>query len=591
MSLRSDQTTEYKTVATRDSTSLVEMQTTFEGTNRNQKETTLGRRILKFLWSGKVIFIYLACCIVLSAVMLLWIDGYKARDGNEPRYSNGNFKFRSSDIITFLSIVTIFLDFIADRWKEAVLFKCAYIAWKEYNGPEGHCEKPNRMCKTWCNKGRKEALDLILDWYFPRFLRPSLRYTVALALVLIFLRMFSAPVFEGSLDWNSSSELEGTAWIASGNPTEDFSLWRYISTNLGSAAVSQAAGMASLAWENGTATDETQVKRRCRHVLNDDQLPLGSTVHNATIPCIVIHDISWPTGPAPQIVQNITYNSAQVSVSNGNPLSSNTDIPGIGILFDPTNMTLQIPPVLGHPNTSYYSTLSPAVYPSSFLFSGQLTAVVQLSKKYFYEPYLIDPFGLGHLNNSIPGPRSILWVDGSIDPEFTYTYLVVNFTAGVTIPKTSTFVAHRVIEGGSSDSPDPEATDIQSGPWVKEALYMLPDVMTTVAIMNTTGLGTWNNLFNYTENLIRYSYLGAWDTLQRAYEPNSTNLTVTLLQPRLEAFVSLTRVAVWLAMSVLFSASGISIFFLQKECPYIADVVGPASLVELKKKGDESRAN
>jgi hypothetical protein len=115
---------------------------------------------------------------------------------------------------------------------------------------------------------------------------------------------------------------------------------------------------------------------------------------------------------------------------------------------------------------------------------------------------------------------------------------------------------------------------------VKQALYMLPDVMSTVAIMNTTELNTWHNLINYTETLIRYSYLGAWDMLQRNYDENSTSLTATLLEPRLQASVSRARVLAWFFVNLLFTFSGVTVFILWQEDHEIADIKGPTEFLE-----------
>lgn len=214
------------------------------------------------------------------------------------------------------------------------------------------------------------------------------------------------------------------------------------------------------------------------------------------------------------------------------------------------------------------------------MFSGSMAAIILTSKRYFFEPHLLDPFGYSHLNNNATDGVQLSAEAGGWIPDRYYTYLNVNFTVGVTTPETSTYVTSRVVDGGT----DPQAFDIQAGPWVKQALYLLPDVMTAVAVMNTTSLDTWNNLFNYTEMLIRYSYLGAWDMLQRTYDNNSTNLTATTLELRLQASVSWTRVMAWFIVNFVFTLTGAAVLYLQKnvDIPELKYIDGPTKYLKLQ---------
>ena len=81
----------------------------------------------------------------------------------------------------------------------------------------------------------------------------------------------------------------------------------------------------------------------------------------------------------------------------------------------------------------------------------------------------------------------------------------------------SIYTSNQVV--GSNNIPSDH--DIVEGPWVYEAMYLLPDVMSMVVIMNTTSLNSWNNLENYVSNLISYSYQGSWYMSQRSFDQNS----------------------------------------------------------------------
>jgi len=79
-----------------------------------------------------------------------------------------------------------------------------------------------------------------------------------------------------------------------------------------------------------------------------------------------------------------------------------------------------------------------------------------------------------------------------------------------------------------------------------------------VSILNATSLEMWHDLQRYTRTLIRHSYLGAWDVLQREFDSvEVVNRTVTLREVRLQASISRFRVVGYLRMNFLFSCSGL----------------------------------
>lgn len=129
----------------------------------------------------------------------------------------------------------------------------------------------------------------------------------------------------------------------------------------------------------------------------------------------------------------------------------------------------------------------------------------------------------------------------------------VDLTVWVAQSPKSTYVSDRVVE---ADLPS-DQLELKGGPWVKEAMYLMPDVMSTVAIMNSTKLYTWNDIEGYLDKLIRYSYQGTWDMLYRSYEPDTRTLDVHYYESRVRASVSKARVFAWLALSVLLTLSAV----------------------------------
>ncbi|ORY08042.1 hypothetical protein BCR34DRAFT_489018 [Clohesyomyces aquaticus] len=520
---------------------------------------TLTKRLLR--WKDPTL--HFVTCLVIALVLTLAVDGYKALDGpGSSRRNNGNFTFRSSDIISLLSAAMIVLTITAAAWSSAVLWRSAHDVWtRHYVVPKhglGPSERAEVMNKT-VNEMHWIVSYKLQRWTENRFKNRQWQdLVVALALLPIIPQLISAPLLEGSLDWKSSQEFGAKASAASANPTANFARWRYYAGGEQSSSpdIKIAAGLAGTAWQNATAPDSPSRSKRCRHVVNNNRFPVGSALHNATVPCIVIHSVSWPDSPAPNSIIRVFNNSKDLSLSGDDSFAS-VDSPGIAVLFDPTNTTLKVYPPSRQRNSSLL--LRPA-YPNPLLFSGKMIAIVHISKRYLYEPQLLDPFGYSTLNNSIARGEIYDFELGKVFNESVYTRLEVEFTAGVSTPESSTYISHRVVESGPSD---PIKSDIQPGPWVKEALYLMSDVMTAVAIMNNTSLNTWNDLTNYTENLIRASYQGSWDMLHARFDQNSTNLTVTLAEPRLQASVSKPRVAGWLTIHLLFALTAIPVWFLE----------------------------
>jgi len=81
--------------------------------------------------------------------------------------------------------------------------------------------------------------------------------------------------------------------------------------------------------------------------------------------------------------------------------------------------------------------------------------------------------------------------------------------------------------------------------------------MTTVSQANSTQLATWYNLDLYAENLIRQSYLGAWEAFYQSFDQSVEISYATPGESRIQATVSYPRVFSWLVISLLTSLGGI----------------------------------
>lgn len=127
----------------------------------------------------------------------------------------------------------------------------------------------------------------------------------------------------------------------------------------------------------------------------------------------------------------------------------------------------------------------------------------------------------------------------------------------------STYVSSRVIE----DQTPLDKVVFEPDQWVQEAFWLLPDLLTQVALMNSSHIPTWNNLDLYVENLICQAYLAAWDSFHQTFDDitiaPSTLSTATPMIPRIQATVSYARVFGWLGVSLLVTGGGVLLLAVQ----------------------------
>ncbi|KAK4653857.1 hypothetical protein QC762_511270 [Podospora pseudocomata] len=527
------------------------------------------QRLFKLPWTTIALISHAILYITLTLVMLFVVDNYKAYDGADTTTetaSQTESRLRSDDIITAVSAATVAVQWVAGVWVTNVVTKSGYIVWM----------------KTRQTHSKEKIIDKIrwaMEYRFPIKLGLRTDYNlIRISIFLVLPALIASPILEGALSWKSSSEAAGSATARSGNPEAQFYSWNFITSaegKVGHDLIWNAASLAGIAWENGTSasTDLKETKsQKCRHVTTHDQFPAGTKLHNATIPCIVVHSISWPKKPMPQSVENVLNNS-EVITAAGRPPILRTQ-PGTVLVFDPTNKTLPTPPVMTTKNGNFNITretvyVDQPPYPAPFTWAGSMTAIVYLTQHVAFPPYVMDVFGVEEPNNEVALGATVVWAKGEVKPQQTFTYLEINFTAGIVNPATSTYVKQNVIE---ADDNDLDGKDIVEGPWVRDALYLTSDIMSCLAISNSTGISSWQSLENYTETMIRFSYMAAWSLLQRSYEPNSTLLTVDLYETRIQAVVSQWRVISWLGINVAFSLSWITVTVLMKRSKELAGV-------------------
>ncbi|KAI8669883.1 hypothetical protein NCS56_00791700 [Fusarium sp. Ph1] len=484
--------------------------------------------------------LHILWCILLVLCMVFLLDGYHAILPDAPRYVDGQLRLRVSDVTTIISAALVVTRLLVGAWMGVVLWNVVFILLET---PGLHLSE---VTQTFTYK--------VPPWHAIRGNKSGL-FAVAL-LLLVVPQPLIGPLISGAVDWDVgfrySADLEQTqAGYPGASPLLWF--WYYYSSEDRRSYVRRAAAYASIAWD-GTTIDEGH----CRHIMNDDGFPVNSSILDAAIPCLRINSITFPTEYPPDDVFQIVNGSVHALTWEDDltrvkdpPLSYGID--GNAVLFDKDDR----PGMLGNfPNKSDNAFRMDV--PSAYLQSGIFHAVVLINGTVSLNGNNCTDlkesiFGMKKFNNIFtPNERGNYYR--------CFTYAVVNLTAGVVRSPTSTYLSSRVIQGDAADSELP----IEPAPWVKEAMYLMPDVMSVFSMMNSSGFPTWMNLEEYVTRLVRYSYQGSWDMLSRSFEPDGNLLSVRRYEQRQVAQVSRPRAFGWLGASLALTLSWVLLVLGQK---------------------------
>lgn len=418
--------------------------------------------------------LHLGSCLALSFCMVYVLDGYLAVPTESPRRVNGQFKLKVSDVTTIISAVLTIVKIIVGAWAGTIIWNCAFIL----------LEKRGLTLPQ---------VNRIMSFYVPPLPKSYTEGLVVLLLFLVIPQQLISPLLSGAVDWSPSFDYSTTlqstaAGSPESNPLSWF--WYYYITADRRGSVRRAAGMTTLAW--GVSAPDRQ---HSRHVLNDDpsrSIPINSTLYNAVVPCIQIHSITFPTAPPLELVFTIANNSVYNIEEDPTRLSRAEEAPlrygvmGNAVLFDPNDRPGLFDELPHHDDGTFVMDR-----PADYMHTGLMYAVIHLGV-----PGVDGPgVECAKFNTNIFGTTSNnQWptVDhGNYD--WCATYAIVNLTAGIATSETSTYISGRVVETDLQNTD----LDIRGGPWVKEAMYLMPDVMSNVAMMNTTSLYTWEDMEGY----------------------------------------------------------------------------------------------
>ena len=555
------------------------------------------------LWSWAV-WCHFVICAATSTLIIHKLHHYFAADDSKPWLSDG---LRVSDVTTLISVATTLARICATSVTTVASGRSIFIllekrglrltdvqslaSWKAIISPSQLCG------------GRRTPTE-------PADRSRGLVLIVALLLLFMVPQQFATPLLTGAVDW-SVKNTHGASVSTLSGPRGALALdWSSYTNDsvLREWYAKRASGYAAIAWAKNYPTNATSGTDACRHIVDDRGLVAGSTLHNSMMPHIVIHNISWEDS---NLTKDPLRDAKNISSFGDDVLRYYQT--GNAVLFDPTGgwdvpdqewICYTPPPEAPSPKGSTNGVADeeaaaayqiadsnsvslnrrscdikvPPPKPQTH-FDGRATLLVLLSRQNITgcNPVRANAFGnlseIRHVVNVTHGNK-----------ESCYAVATVSLAAGVVSLPSATYIDSRVVQGNCGGKQP------HDGPWVTEALSMMPDVMTMVSVMNATRIPTWNSLDGYARTLIKQSYSASWDSLY-----SGSNATIELeafpLVPRIQASVSRWRVSLWLGLNLLLLVAAALLRVVQERCSRspVHDVAAALLMTEIEHVTKENK--
>ncbi|KAK3372974.1 hypothetical protein B0T24DRAFT_657098 [Lasiosphaeria ovina] len=292
-------------------------------------------------------------------------------------------------------------------------------------------------------------------------------WTILAAVIVVMIQAHTSPVLTSSVNWDAAFHISHDAvslsWV---DPGADSSSWY---------------------WHNRQGYFDKRASTSgngCCQVVNDIGLPRHSVLFDATLPCINVSNIRWHH-PADELT--------------GDEWS-------VTLAYDGNNLRHDI-------NTSDTSTAT-AQPPAANKFSGTMTVALMIARM----TYSLDP-PCEQLNNTKFGdmrklPYLMETTKSTAANENYFLLGKIDFVAGVTKSSLATYISPHVVE----DIKPMQDVVFEPNSWTQEAIWLLPDLMTMLAVSNVAVPPTFDNIENYVRGLVTQGYLGAWDMLSHSFD-------------------------------------------------------------------------
>ncbi|RYP67331.1 hypothetical protein DL770_008638 [Monosporascus sp. CRB-9-2] len=390
----------------------------------------------------------------------------------------------------------------------------------------------------------------MVSWKLPTKYTGRGSFIVTLVLLLMLPATMIAPLLTGAVDWTTTFAFKDGGVLPSVITSVDPNYWYwYLYTSKESRSEDgfalTATGIAAELWAGAASSSGY----RCRHLVNemkmdrDTPIPVNSTVEDAVLPCIEIHNLTWDQTPWDEnVLKLFQENAPSISLVNTSPINSQFWDPGNAIVYDFKPWDSR-----KHFNVDLEYTR----FPSPTIFSGTKKVLLLLRRQDTNDcaPVVASIFGndssMAQIKNAYPLVQNEYH-------ENCYLSGTISFTAGAVKSTFSRFISSRVIEAVGN------YPQIEPSLWTEEALFQMPDVMSRITKLNNSHVPTWDNVDDYIRAVTAISYMAAWDAFYSMTDnTNPVDLKVNQRVDMLKAQVHRGRVYAWLAINMLLTASGI----------------------------------
>lgn len=506
---------------------------------------------------------------LILAFFLLFVDGrafnvierrphYQLADGSEARLPQKDWYPLQSDITTIISGAFNLLGKLYSAWIAVMTWNYAFLL-LEKNGmklasfssmvslpiipalfppPGFETEPPHPTDDLPRNHGST---------------RKWLAVSIALTMVSVFPASFSPPIATGSISWHASTHNISNADIiheigiqgANYGNINPWASWCG-DLNFRPRYISRASALAVHAWNSvSNVLDSAPTSKRV--VPSVQSLPVGTSLTNVTVPVFAIESFDWITDGSDVSSTQLDY-------------LTRTSTPGT--LYPPLPQTDVNNPLQSTPGV--LALLPDAIFDSSALNSDWSTQQPSMIK---------SKAGVVAVNINYAGEcdASTFAIFGPLPPNlFTssaknvwgysscFVFAKITYSAGAATCYGCEVIFPLVVQ-------NPPGVDLVLQPDVatQQAMYLMADVIGQLASSNVTMPIMWNNIENYTKEVLVRGYSSAWTVISEmfAFYSSKPSTFVTIPIPTSRAFVDRRRLWGWYALQVLAFVGGV-IFLL-----------------------------
>jgi hypothetical protein len=489
---------------------------------------------LKFLLSNWSLLGHTILAVALAVGVAL-VNGLVVNPSDAGRKSDGKTWLRASDVTTIVSAAATVVGLATSAWFSGAVWKSTFILMK--------------------NDLSLSQFKTMISISLPVRIMGLDAFVIAAVLILSYPATISQPLLTGAIDWTTTTVFKDAGSVPAymGGTPEDW--FYYLDAPQGSRndgfAIS-ALGVAAQTWSNVASSGW-----RCRHLGNaksadtNTPIPVNSTVENAILPCIQIHNLTWDNIPwDPEVVDLLKNNATSLSLADSNPIGPEFWGGGQVFIYD-------LKP-WDSPQKYLNANKTSAQLPNSTIFSGTKKVLLQLTRQKTNNCTQVTNTGFGNATFLSQIKNAYPLVQNPTD-ENCYLSGTISITAGVVKSPQSRFLTARAIEAIADN------LQIEPSLWNEEVLFQMPDVMSRVSMVNPSGASRSNDVESYVAEILAVSYMAAWDIffVESDNSTSTGDLKVNQLVNMLVARVDKIRVFSWLAISLLLVIFGVILLWLE----------------------------